>query len=384
MRIAMVSETWAPDINGVAHTLGHLSHELACRGIRLQLIRPAPPSPGRAAGMEHELQVRGLRLPRYRAVQIGMPSRHALAALWQRARPDAVYIATEGPLGWSALSIAHRLGIPALSGFHTNFDHYAGDYGLGWLRGPVRHMLRHFHNRTQATLVPTHQQAIQLTHQGFTNVRVLGRGIDAEHFGHHRRDDALRRRWGVGEDQPVALHVGRLAHEKNLELLADTLEVMQRYQADMVPVLVGDGPQRTALEARLPNAVFTGFVDADSLARHYASADIFLFPSRSETYGNVVTEAMASSLAVVAFDHAAAGELIEHRRNGMKLPLDDERGFIDAALELCQQPELRSRLGRAARLRVEDQRWSRIADDFLAILHQVQETAHGRPHPSGI
>ncbi|SDK96727.1 Glycosyltransferase involved in cell wall bisynthesis [Modicisalibacter muralis] len=384
MRIAMVSETWSPEINGVAHTLGHLSRELTQRGMTLQLIRPAPIKPARAEAIAQELQVRGFHLPGYRDVQFGVPSRRAIGDLWRDARPDVVYIATEGPLGWSALNVARRLGVPTASGFHTNFDHYAGDYGLGLLRVPVRLTLRYFHNRTQATLVPTRAQAMKLTTQGFDNVRVLGRGVDIAHFGSHQRDDALRKRWGAHEQQPVALHVGRMAHEKNLDLLVETFNAMRRVQPDLIQVLVGDGPQRDALEKRLPDAIFAGFVNRQSLARHYASADLFVFPSRSETYGNVITEAMASALGIVAFDYAAAGELIEHRRNGFKVAFGDDRGFIDAALELCQQPALSVRMGRAAQDRVQGQSWSRIADDFLAILHQVEEIAHGKPHPTRV
>lgn len=384
MRIAMVSETWAPDINGVAHTLGHISQELIRRGLRLQLLRPAPRTPSRAEGMEHELQVRGIHLPRYTDVQLGMPSRRAILALWKNARPDVVYIATEGPLGWSALSVARKLSIPVISGFHTNFDHYAGDYGFGWLTSPVRNVLRYFHNRTQATLVPTWKRATELIDHGYRNIHVLGRGIDAEHFGPQRRDSELRRAWGVAEHQPVALHVGRLAQEKNLDLLAETFEAMQRIQPDLLPILVGDGPQRAALQKRLPHALFTGFVDADTLARYYASADIFIFPSLSETYGNVINEAMASSLGIVAFDYAAASELIESGRNGITVPLGDRQGFIDAAVALCQQPVQYARLGRAARLRIESQRWSNIADDYLTILHETLETAHDKPHLSSI
>ncbi|SHE90240.1 Glycosyltransferase involved in cell wall bisynthesis [Modicisalibacter ilicicola DSM 19980] len=384
MRIAMVSETWMPDINGVANTLSHLSGELIERGVRMQLVRPTPKVPGHADGMEAELQVPALSVPRYSDVQLGVAFPRKMRRLWQQAPPDVVYIATEGPLGWSALSAARRLGLPVTSGFHTNFDHYAGDYGMSWLKTPVGRVLRHFHNRTQATLVPTHQRARELSVQGYRNVRVLGRGIDASHFGPHRRDDELRRRWGVAEHQPVALHVGRLAQEKNLDLLVETFEAMQRVQPDLLPVLVGDGPQRSVLQERLPGALFTGFIDADSLAIHYASADIFIFPSRSETYGNVVTEAMASGLGVVAFDHAAATELIEHRHNGLSVAVKDDQAFVDAAVTLCQQPALWVQLGRAARERVEKLSWSRITDDYLAILNRTMELAHAKPHPSCI
>ncbi|MEA3251024.1 MAG: glycosyltransferase family 1 protein [Pseudomonadota bacterium] len=384
MRLAMVSETWAPDINGVAHTLHQLSQALIQRGVTLQLIRPRPFQPGSAAGMEHELQVTGFRAPTYPDVRLGMPARKALTRLWREAPPDAIYIATEGPLGWSALNLARRLGIPAVSGFHTNFDHYAGDYGLCWLEAPIRATLRYFHNRSQATLVPTEQRAAELREAGFKRVRVMGRGIDAEHFGPHKRDIELRRRWGVGAHQPVALHVGRIAQEKNLDLLVETFTAMQAVQPDLQPLVVGDGPQRAALEKRLPGTIFTGFIDNESLARHYASADLFVFPSRSETYGNVVAEAMASGLGIVAFDYAAAAMLIDHDRNGLKADFHDSAAFVAHAAALCRNSAQTAWLGRAARQRVERQAWSRVADDFLATLLQVQETVHGKPYSAGI
>lgn len=135
---------------------------------------------------------------------------------------------------------ARRQGLPVASGFHTNFDQYAGNYGVGWLKGPVLGVLRHFHNRTGATLVATASQAQTLSAQGFANVRVMSRGIDADYFSPDRRDSALRQSWRAGEHQPVALHVGRLASEKNLDLLVDSVQAMQQVQPDLITVLVGD------------------------------------------------------------------------------------------------------------------------------------------------
>lgn len=380
MRICFVSETWSPDINGVAHTLGHLSRELDARNITLQLVRPRPDNGRRAEGIEDELQVSGFHLPGYKAVKLGLPAGRALARLWRDSRPDAVYIATEGPLGWSALRQARRMGLPVASGFHTNFDHYAGDYGFAWLKRPVTAVLRHFHNRTGATLVPTATQVRALSAQGFDNVQVMSRGIDANHFSPEKRDPELRRTWGVGENQPVALHVGRLASEKNLDLLVESVQAMQEVQPDLVTVIVGDGPLRESLQQRLPEAVFTGFINRESLARHYASADIFVFPSCSETYGNVVAEAMASSLGVVAFDHAAASELITSGRQGLTARVGDQKGFIDHAVSLCQHPASYGQLGRQARQRVASNGWDRIADDFLRILLSLQETPDDASH----
>ncbi|WP_345473783.1 glycosyltransferase [Modicisalibacter zincidurans] len=166
--------------------------------------------------------------------------------------------------------------------------------------------------------------------------------------------------------------------------MVETFTAMQAVQPDLQPLVVGDGPQRAALEKRLPGTIFTGFIDNESLARHYASADLFVFPSRSETYGNVVAEAMASGLGIVAFDYAAAAMLIDHDRNGLKADFHDSAAFVAHAAALCRNSAQTAWLGRAARQRVERQAWSRVADDFLATLLQVQETAHGKPYSAGI
>lgn len=376
MRICLVSETWSPDINGVAHTLGQLGTELRRRGVALQLIRPRPADVAvpRAEGMEAELRVHGLGLPGYRQVRIGLPATATIQRLWRQQRPTAVYLATQGPLGWSALRAAERLDIPVVSGWHTNFDHYCRDYGLPWLAPLVLRRLRHFHNRTAATLVPTRSQAEALAGRGFANLRVMARGIDGERFSPAHRDPALRAAWGSDAHRPVALHVGRLAAEKNLDLLRDTFTAMLAARPDMTLVVVGDGPGRAALQRALPDAHFAGFVDRESLVRHYASADLFVFPSISETWGNVVLEAMASGLAVVAFRHAAGAELIDDDLNGVSLAVGDEAGFREAAATLCQQPARYARLGRAARERALTYRWSAIADTFLATLAQPRET----------
>ncbi|WP_343230705.1 glycosyltransferase [Salinicola acroporae] len=219
-----------------------------------------------------------------------------------------------------------------------------------------------------------------LENSGYRRVSVLARGVDAQRYRPSRRDVELRRQWGAGPHQPVALYVGRLASEKNIDLLADTMSAMQRVNPALVQVLVGDGPARKTIARRLPEAIFTGFKTGESLARHYASADMFIFPSLSETFGNVVPEAMASGLAVVAFDHAAAGELITDNVDGRLVPPADGQGFIHAASELCRQPAIYARLGRQAHQRVSSLSWSRIGDRFLAQLIQVQGTQHAATH----
>lgn len=386
MRICLVSETWSPDINGVAHTLGNISRELRARGVTLQLVRPRPADPQapKAEGMESELQVRGMSVPGYKEVRIGWPATSKIRQLWKQQRPDAVYVATEGPLGWSALRAAERMSIPVVSGWHTNFDHYCQDYGIPWMAPVVRSRLRHFHNRCAATLVPTHQQAQELGAFGFERVNVMARGIDGQNFDPVKRNQALRDHWGAGPHQPVALYVGRLAPEKNLDLLRDTFLDMQEARPDMRLVIVGDGPGRAGLEKALPDAIFTGFISAKELPSHYASADIFIFPSLSETWGNVVLEAMASGLAVVAFRHAAGAELISHDEDGLQLAANDPAGFRLAAAELCQQQARYARLGRAARERALSYRWPAIAETFLNTHLSARESHNEISNPAGV
>lgn len=384
MRLCIVSETWSPDINGVAHTLSRLSSELNRQGVPVDVIRPRPRVAGSTTRVNHELQVGRFALPGYTDVQVGLAKPATLKRFWRVYRPDVVYLATQGPLGWAARQAARQLNIPIVAGWHTNFDHYCKDYGVPWLASTTRRYLRYFHNGCSLTLVPTHQQANTLQRQGIRDVHVLSRGLDGERFAPAHRDQELRKRWGVSEHQPVALYVGRLAAEKNLTLLQETLQAMREVRPDMAQVIVGDGPAREQLQKALPEAHFTGFVGQESLARHYASADLFIFPSLSETWGNVVAEAMASGLAVVAYDHAASAELINSGHNGITVPAGYSAAFQQAAVSLCQHPADFARLGRVARLRALEQSWSGIAEQFLRYLHQALEAHHAPASACGI
>lgn len=384
MRLCIVSETWAPEINGVAHTLSRLSRELDRHQVRIDVIRPKPPLAAKAPQALAELQVLRFAIPGYRDVQVGFCRPATLRKFWKAQRPDVVYLATQGPLGWSARLAARQMGIPLVAGWHTNFDHYCGDYGVPWLASATRRYLRYFHNGCGLTLVPTQLQASQLRQQGINDVAVMSRGIDGERFSPAHRDPELRRAWGVNDHQPVALYVGRLAAEKNLALLQETYHAMRNVRPDMAHVIVGDGPAKAQLESALPDVHFTGFIDPDALARHYASADLFIFPSLSETWGNVVSEAMASGLAVVAYRHAASAELIHSGYNGLTVPINDAEAFCQAAVTLCQHPADYAKYSRLARLKALEQSWAGIAQQFLDYLQKAQEAYHATPPPRRI
>ncbi|WP_455737768.1 glycosyltransferase family 4 protein [Aquipseudomonas alcaligenes] len=374
LHIALVSETFPPEVNGVANTLGRLCQGLRERGHRLQLVRPRQ-ADDTATNDDQLLLTRGWPLPGYAGLQWGQSSLHKLLRRWQRNRPDVLYIATEGPLGLSALRAARRLGIPVVSGFHTNFQQYSDHYGFGLLTRLLTGYLRWFHNRSRLTLVPSPSQRLELQRRGFERLELLSRGVDGQLFHPARRSAALRAEWGLGEDEIAVLHVGRLAAEKNLQLLTRTFRQLQRDlpQQRLRLVLVGDGPLSAQLQAELPEALFCGVQRGEALAAHYASGDLFLFPSLSETFGNVVLEALASGLAVVAFDQAAAAQHIRHGHNGALATPGDEAAFIESARWLLEDPESLRRVRLNARQHAGKQGWPAIVERFESLLHEARD-----------
>jgi glycosyltransferase involved in cell wall biosynthesis len=266
-----------------------------------------------------------------------MPVVGGLSERWARLRPDLVHVATEGPLGWAAVRAARLLGLPVTSDFRTNFDVYSGHYGFGWLSGLVSAYLRHFHNSTDRTLVPTSAVRAALEHKGYHRLDVIGRGVDCRQFSPARRSDALRAEWGAVDGAPVLLYVGRLASEKNVPLAFRAFEAVRARVPLARMVVVGEGPLRARLQRETPDAVFVGPQTGAALAEHYASADIFLFPSTTETFGNVTLEALASGLLVVAFRSGAAAVHIEDCTSGVLVDSGDNQGFVAAACALAQQ-----------------------------------------------
>ncbi|MBV1774408.1 glycosyltransferase family 1 protein [Burkholderiaceae bacterium DAT-1] len=383
LRIAFVTETFPPEVNGVAMTVGRMVTHLTARGHHIDLIRPRQHKGDYARQHEHlqELLVPGLGLPRYPGLKFGLPAMGKLLAHWRKQRPDLVVAVTEGPLGASALRAARRLGIPTISEFHTNFHSYSGHYGLGWLTKAVMGHLRRFHNRNLATLVPTAEIAAQLSADGFEHLEVVARGVDTGLFNPARRSNELRRQWGAGPNTQVVVYVGRMAAEKNLPLVLAAYHAMKQIRDDSILVWVGDGPLRAYLQASHPDQIFTGMQRDEALATHYASADVFLFPSTTETYGNVTTEAMASGLGVVAYDYAAAHNHIRHHENGLLARFDDDAEFVEQARYAASYPSVMRDMGMAARRSCQSVSWDVIAVRFEQVARDVLSRHRQQSNP---
>jgi glycosyltransferase involved in cell wall biosynthesis len=371
-RLAVVTETYPPEVNGVAMSMARVVDGLNRRNHDVQLIRPRQPArltaPLSGSPAVDEVLTKGLPVPLYPNLRMGVPSKRALVKLWSLKRPDVVHIATEGPLGWSALQAAQHLALPVTSDYRTNFHAYGRHYRLGLLAKPILGYLRKFHNRCDATMVPTEAMRLQLAARGFERLHVVGRGVDTQRFDPARRSDAMRAGWGAAPDELVLGYVGRLAPEKNLGAVLAAYEAVKAVLPRARLVFVGDGPMRAELAARAPDAVFAGQRSGEDLAAHYAGLDLFLFPSLTETFGNVTTEAMASGCAVVAFDSAAAGELIHNGVNGWLAGPGKEADFVAAVRMAALDPAARLAVADAARATARRLDWADITARFETVL----------------
>lgn len=384
MRYAIVTETYPPEINGVALTVQGLERGLRQRGHEVSVVRPRQSQD--TEGAAHEILVRGAPLPRYPGLRLGLPARRRLLSAWRNERPDAIYVATEGPLGWSALRAARALGIPAATGFHTRFDEYMRDYGAPFLVGTALRWMRRFHNRADATLVPTRELAEFLRSQGFDDVVRLPRAVDTILFDPACRNAALRRQWGVDDNALAVIYVGRIAPEKNLDLAVHAFRSLQRARPDARFVWVGDGPSREKLQQEHPDFIFCGVQRGRTLAEHFASGDLFLFPSHSETFGNVTLEAMSSGVPTVAFDYGAAREYLRDGVHGAAIADGDDQGFIAAAVRIASEDATRARMAVACRDGVRGLRPEQVAADFDALLFGLarkRKAGQHRADPQG-
>ena len=369
LRIAVVTETWPPEVNGVAMTLAKLVQGLSHRNHDVQLIRPRQTktdSPMSDSSLE-EVLMRGMPIPRYPELKLGLPSKKTLVKTWTLRRPDVVHIATEGPLGWSALQAAKVLKLPVTSDFRTNFQSYSKHYGVGWLRKPIVAYLRKFHNATACTMVPTRELMRTLSQNGFANLKVVSRGVDTKLFNISKRDTSLRSSWGATDDTKVLISVGRMAPEKNLDQVLKTYEALKVTGQAFKLVMVGDGPLKEQFQKRYPEIIFPGMLSQSNLATYYASSDLFIFPSQTETFGNVTLEALASGIPVLAFDCAAARDWVQTGVNGWLIAENNPEGFAAQAVTVFKSKDLLDQITQSTRQQVVQLDWDQIAEQVESV-----------------
>jgi glycosyltransferase involved in cell wall biosynthesis len=332
-RILFVTDTWDPQINGVVQTLKSLFDVLEGRGIGIERISPEA--------------FRSLPLPSYPDIRLALTTRRRIAALIRKARPDHVHIVTEGPLGTLARAVCLRQDLPFTTSYHTRFPEYVRARAPIPARWSYR-WLRNFHNAGGATMVGTPSLMGELRGHGFDKLRLWGRGVDTEAFHPRFRGD-------LGLERPVFLYVGRVAVEKNLPAFLDL-------DLPGTKLIVGEGPDLDMLRKRYPQAVFVGAKRGEELARHFASSDAFVFPSRTDTFGLVILEAMASGVPVAAYPVTGPLDIFADGNGGVLS--EDLRTAALAALEISSQ---------SAREKAEQFGWDACGDDFMRIVQEAQD-----------
>ncbi len=385
MRIALVSDAYTPEVSGVVTVLRRIVAALRRAQHDVAVVAPEYPSsqPGTGSG---ELRVPSVAFPPYPAVRLSLPHPRRVARFLDGFGPDVVHVVTEGPLGLLGRHHALARGVPLVTSYHTHFPQYCRYYGVPSLASVVWSFLAWFHRPARFVHTPGEEARDALRRHGLVQVRVWGREVDVRHFSPANRDVATRRRFGARDDQVVVLHVGRLAPEKNLGVLAATFNLAaEALGPRAVFVVAGDGPRASRLYREAGFARVLGFLPPGDLARVYASADIAVLPSTTETCGLVALEAMASGLAVIAADAGGFRESIAHGRTGLLVPSDDPRAFAAEIARLALDATSRILLGAAARSfavsRNSDGEDAELLAQYAAAARAPRPAA--RPHPAG-
>ncbi|MDI3386675.1 glycosyltransferase family 1 protein [Streptomyces sp. B-S-A8] len=362
MRVVIVTESFPPDVNGVAHCATQTVNHLLRRGHEPLVVAPAAPGapPGSPFGTNGPcpvLRVRSLPLPGYPQVRVALPSRRVAAAL-SAYRAELVHLASPFVLGARGMAAAARLGIPAVAVYQTDLAGYARMY-VGAGEGTAWRRIRTVHSAADRTLAPSTAARDELTRHGVPRVHLWPRGVDTVRFRPEHADSALRRRLAPNGELIVG-YVGRLAPEKRVDLLAGVCGL-----DGVRVVVVGDGPSEPSLRAALPGAAFLGRRTGAELARIFASLDLFVHTGPYETFCQTVQEAMASGVPVVAPAAGGPLDLVRHGHTGLLLPPDDPAAVRDAVWALTADPALRAAYGRAGRAAVGGRTWEAVGDRLI-------------------
>ena len=379
LKITLVTETFPPEINGVALTLEKLHNFLNLSGHRPSVIRPR-----RFSETKKPELVQGFPIPMYPKLRFGIGSPLRLYQTIKNKMPDIIHLATEGPLGLACLGIAKSLRIPVVSSFHTNFDLYANDYKMGFLSSGISHYLRWFHNQTEATFAPSNACLQRLQTLGYKNTKIWTRGVDTGLFNPTQKDFNFKSKIGLTEKDILLLYVGRLAPEKNIGALLETFKkaktTLSRQSKNLFLALVGTGPlvEHSDLE-KTNGIILPGELRGNHLAQWYASADVFVFPSTSETFGNVILEAQASGLPVLCLNSQATQERITNHHDGILAANIEE--FESQIIDLCADKSKRAFLGKNATQTAKSQKWDDIFNQlYLEYCEVIKSTKTNFPN----
>lgn len=371
MKIAYVTESLLPHVDGVSRTLAQLFGFLERQpGVDFHVLSPFTPGPEISwAGRVEKLPY--VRLPPHPEYRVAVPVGHKISGRLDAYGPDLIHVVSPSPVAVRAQKYGHRRGIPVVGSFHTHFVSYFRYYRLGRLEEFGWRLLRGFYGRCEVVYAPSRGIIRELAAHGITNTEPWSRGIDLGRFSPRWRDAAIRAQVGADDDTPVLLMVSRLVKEKDLADLVQADRILRQRGARYRLVLVGDGPMRGELEKSLPDAFFAGHQTGEALARWYASGDVFVFPSTTETFGNVILEAQASGLPAVVVDRGGPPDLVEPGETGLIARANDPADFADRVQSLLGDADARRRMGCRGREAAAEHDWSAINGRLLESYRRV-------------
>jgi glycosyltransferase involved in cell wall biosynthesis len=362
MRIAIFTDTYFPQINGVSKYLEEMHKYMDNNDIEYQLFVPQKP-----IGMviKNITSFYGLPFLLYPELRISWPSYTRIKRALDKFKPDIIYLATPLSIGIAGLKYARKNRISLVATYHTHFPQYLCYYHLDNLQGAVWKYLRWFHSFSQINFCPSMETIDQLQHHGIGNLILCNNGIDCDNFSPDARNETVREYYAP-QGEVLLLYVGRIAPEKDLDILMQAAELLNDAKVDYKLLVVGDGPSRKSLQEQdLKNIIFTGHKSGLELQEIYASSDIFVFPSRTETFGNVILEAMASRLPVVAAYAGGVKESLIDGYNGLACAPGDETGMAHNIIRLLVDANLRKELANNARSYALARTWDKIFTGFF-------------------
>lgn len=364
MKVALFTDTFLPQVNGVSLTLQRLVDHLQQRNISIRVFAPVTSKNDFFA--EHLHRFASFPFFLYPECRIAIPNFLSIRQLILDFQPDLIHIATPFNMGLCGLYFSKKYHIPWIASHHTHFDRYLQYYRLGLLSPLIWKYLRWFHATCHTVLAPSLETKKQLQQHGFPRTDVWRRGVDAALFHPHKRSAHLREIYQI-EEKYICLYVGRLAPEKDLDILIDVIKTLSEPIRSQVHwLIVGDGPLLPQLkEAQLPRTTFTGYLQGETLAEAYASADLFVFPSTTETFGNVVLEALASGTPAIGARAGGVQEIIHHQQTGYLCTPRSVSDMTEAITYALRQPEILEQWSKNASHYARSQSWETILDQVI-------------------
>ncbi|MDO4301393.1 MAG: glycosyltransferase family 1 protein [Clostridia bacterium] len=370
MRIAYFTDTYYPEINGVTNTLLCLHKYLDDNNIEHIFFTPQYSEEKSGA---YIMRFKGLKIPFYPNSRLALPYHTVVKKKIQEFQLDIIHIVTEFTIGNEGIRIAREMNIPVVTSYHTNIEQYLEYFHVKLLEKPVKAYFHKFHSNAEITFCPSMQTLLHLKTQGYYNLDIWSRGVDNTLYSPLKRKNRWRKQFGT--DKFICLYVGRLSYEKGLDVYIEAIKkINKNYGCEIVFVFAGDGPYRNTLESfEADNVKLTGFIRGEMLAELYADSDLFVFPSGTETFGNVLLEAMASGIPAICTNSGGVTDFAVNNKNTIMVPFRDSNALADAIVRIKENSLLQEKIAAGGLKTARERSWNLIMNGLINSYAQILE-----------